>query len=66
MADEWRRRTEHSRLASVLYPHLAGEIARADMAEIAKGEGKRPPAAVPLLDHVTRGPLSPLGGRAKP
>jgi len=64
--DEWDQRSKQSKLASVLYPGLTTEKTRAEMQDRAKGEGKRPPAATPLLDHVTRGALSPLGGRAKP
>jgi len=64
--DEWDQRTRPSKLSSVLYQHLASDQTRAEMTERAKFEGKRPPTPTPLLDHVTRGPLSPLVGRAKP
>jgi hypothetical protein len=65
MSDEWSRRTRQSKLASVMYPNLASQTTRNDMSKLAKNEAKRAPAASPLLDHHTRGSLSPLGGRMK-
>jgi hypothetical protein len=62
----WHERTRMQRLASVLFPGLADEDTRRQMAELARGEGKRPPATQPLLADHTRGCQSPLGGRAKP
>jgi hypothetical protein len=63
--DDWSSRTRLSKLASVLYPHLADEATRKQMIELARGEGKRPPAQQPLLSDHERGVVSPLGGRAK-
>jgi hypothetical protein len=40
--DDWSSRTRLSKLASVLYPGLADEDTRRQMAELARGEGKRP------------------------
>jgi hypothetical protein len=62
---EWAGRTRISKLASVLYPGLADEDTRRQMAELARGEGKKPPAVRPLLHDHTRGCVSPLGGKAK-
>jgi hypothetical protein len=62
---EWSRRDRFSKLASVLYPNLTSQTTRNDMTKLAKNEAKRPPAASPLLDHHSRGSLSPLGGRMK-
>jgi hypothetical protein len=63
--DEWSRRSRFSKLSSVLYPHLASEKCRAQMAERARNEGKRPPTTARLLDHHSRGATSPLDGRIK-
>jgi hypothetical protein len=64
--NDWSSRTRLSKLASVLYPGLADEDTRRQMTELARGEGKRPPAQQPLLSDAERGAVSPLGGRAKP
>jgi hypothetical protein len=62
---EWERRDRFSKLASILYPGNASETTRNEMSKLAKNELKRPPTASPLLDHHSRGSLSPLGGRMK-
>ena len=62
----WSERTRMSKLASVLYPGLADEDTRRQMTELARGEGKRPPATQPLLSDHARGCISPLGGKARP
>jgi hypothetical protein len=62
---DWWSRPRLSRLASVLYPQHADEATRREMSEIARGEGKRPPASQPLLADAQRGCQSPLGGKAK-
>jgi hypothetical protein len=63
--DEWSRRSRFSKLSSVLYPHLASEKCRAEMAERARNEGKAAPKPAVLLDDQTRGCMSPLDGRIK-
>ena len=63
---EWDRRTRQSKLASILYPGLTSETTQAEMAQRSANEQKRAPKAAPLLDHHSRGPLSPLGGKARP
>jgi hypothetical protein len=62
---EWEKRDRFSKLASILYPGNASETTRNEMTELAKNEAKRPPKAGALLEHHTRGSLSPLNGRAK-
>jgi hypothetical protein len=62
---EWDQRTRFSKLASILYPGHASQATRDQMAERARNEGKRPPKAGELLEHHTRGAISPLDGRAK-
>ena len=62
---EWDQRSRFSKLASVLYPGQATESTCKEMAELARNERKQPPKAGPLLEHHTRGAISPLDGRAK-
>jgi hypothetical protein len=61
----WEKRTRFEKLSAVMYPAHADEATRREMAEIARGERKRPPAAQPLLHDHRRGSVSPLGGQAK-
>jgi len=55
----WQQRSRFSKLANVLYPSAATE---AEMASLAKAEGKRAPSKATLLSDAARGSLSPLGG----
>ncbi len=59
---DWDQRTRQGKLASILYPNLASQTTQAEMQAIAKNETKQPPKASALLDHRTRGAVSPLGG----
>ena len=61
----WHSLRREEKAAAVLYPNLVAENLRREMTAIAKGEGKRPPAATPLLNNKDRGAASPLGGKAK-
>jgi hypothetical protein len=56
----------HSQLSAVLYPAQVDEETRAEMAALAKGEGKKPPFQEQLLPDQQRGAVSPLDGRARP
>jgi hypothetical protein len=40
---EWHKRPRIERLANVMYPHLADAETQRQMAEIARGEGRRSP-----------------------
>jgi len=57
--DTWNKRTRMSRLASVLYPHLADEETRREMKALARREGKRAPQEVKPPGYV--GPWSKRG-----
>jgi hypothetical protein len=63
--DDWQRKSRLEKLASVMYPNLATEGTRKQMAELARGEGKRAPGASKLLSSRERGAVSPLGGQAR-
>jgi hypothetical protein len=62
---DWSKRDRFSKLASILYPGNASETTRNEMSKLAKNEAKRAPTPSPLLDHHSRGAVSPLGGKAK-
>ena len=64
-AKDWWARSRLNRLGSILYPSLADEATRREMTEIARREGKRPPASPTLLKDNARAAVSPLGGKAK-
>jgi hypothetical protein len=61
----WDDLSRHQKLGSVLYPHLASEDLRNEMASIASGEGRKAPTQQALLSNAERGSCSPLGGQAK-
>jgi hypothetical protein len=61
---DWHSRDREFKLASVLYPHLADPETRAEMKEISKAEGRKPPSGPGLLSDSERGPVSRLGGTA--
>ena len=61
---DWWDRPRWNRLASVWFPHLADADTRAEMAQIAASERKRPPAEAKLISDAKRGAISPLGGTA--
>jgi hypothetical protein len=65
MTDKWANKTREAKLASVLFPSLTNEITQREMARLSGRERKQAPRATPLLDHRSRGPVSPLGGAAK-
>jgi hypothetical protein len=62
---EWDKLTRASKLASIMFPHLAPTNIQREMQRISAGEGKKAPAPSPLLSDQTRGATSPLDGRAK-
>jgi len=53
----WFQRPRISRLANVLYPQLADEPTRREMAALAANEKKKPPQ---VSDDARRGCLSPM------
>lgn len=61
--DKWHDRPRSSRLANVMFPHLADKETRAEMEGFARNEGKRLPDPK-LLKDPERGSISPLGGTA--
>ena len=58
----WSKRTRMEKLANVLFSDQADAGTRKEMADIAKGEGKRPPQGARLISDHQRGAVSPLGG----
>ena len=62
---DWERKSKAEKLASVLYPDLAGQRSQQQMQEIARAFGRKPPQQQALLADKDRGAVSPLGGTAK-
>jgi hypothetical protein len=61
----WHQRDRASRLANVMFPHLADKETQTEMQGYADRERKR--LSYPtLLNNHHRGCVSPLGGAAQP
>ena len=60
---KWDKRDRFSKLANVLYPHMADKGTRTEMEQLARNEGKKLSDPKLLKDHQ-RGCMSPLGGVA--
>ncbi len=58
---DWHDQPRQSRLASVMYPHLASEETQKQMADLAACEGKRSPQAAKI--EADRGKPSPFAKR---
>ncbi len=58
---DWHSQPRQSRLASVMYPHLASEETQKEMADLAAREGKRSPQAAKI--EADRGKPSPFAKR---
>jgi len=58
---DWHDQPRQSRLASVMYPHLASEETQKQMADLAAREGKRSPQAAKA--EADRGKPSPFAKR---
>jgi len=60
----WDKLPRQTKLARALFPHLASEEDRREMADLARGEGKKAPYQNRLLSDAERGCVSPLGNVA--
>jgi hypothetical protein len=57
--------TREEQAAAYLYPHLASDESRKEMASVARNDRKKPPSEPALLKDSERGAVSKLGGVAK-
>jgi hypothetical protein len=57
--------SRQEQLANIMYPALADDETKRDMATVAKRSGKAAPSGPKLLSHAERGSCSPLGGKAQ-